>query len=226
MNSIIDTDSKQKPHKNLCENSARQYLGTIIFVFIISVLIVSCTGQTQAEQNTISGNSTLKNTRFTVQGEFLHFFNIYGGAESLGNPLSEQIVVDGWNVQYFENGRLEYHPENGPAYKITVGWLGDLLNRRQPPIPAANIPGKNTKNRRYYSETGHTVSGDFLYYFDIHGGSVRFGLPISEPFLNEGILTQDFQSARFYWIPQAEEPVTLEDIGRVHLEIVSLQTKK
>jgi len=200
--------------------------GTIFSMFIISVILLACNYQQQTKPNTNSGSFQLKNAKFLVQGEFLHFFYIYGSVESLGYPLSEEMNVGGWRVQYFEKGRLEYHSENDPVYRITVGWLGDHLNRRQPPVPASNIPDQDTTNQRYYSETGHTISGDFLHYFDAHGGSVRFGLPISEPFLYKGMLTQDFQSARFYWTPQAEESVTLEDIGRVHLETIPLQIKK
>lgn len=154
----------------------------------------------------------------TVTGEFLYFFEKYGNVESLGYPLSGEMVVGGWRVQYFEKGRLEYHPENEPAYRVTVGWLGDLLNRRRPPLPTTSIPSTAEPKRRYYAQTGHTLSGDFLLYFDAHGGSVRFGWPISEPFLWQGRLAQDFQSARFFWTPTAGEPVTLEEIGRVHLE--------
>lgn len=130
--------------------------------------------------------------------------------------------MEGWTVQYFEKGRLELHPENEPAYRITVGWLGDLLQRRRPPLLASLIPRVDDPHRRYFSATGHTLSGDFLVYFDTHGGSVRFGLPISEPFLIKGRLTQDFQSARFFWTPENHPPVTLEEIGRVHLEISDL----
>ena len=185
------------------------------------LILVACTNQQQtANLSTRSDSRYFKETGYTVQGEFFYFFDIYGGVDSLGRPLTGTVVVDGWRVQYFEKGRLEYHPENDPAYRITVGWLGDLLNRRRPPIPSANIPPTDAPEDRYYPKTGHTLSGDFLRYFKTHGGSVRFGLPISEPFLWEGQLTQDFQSARFFWTPQAEEPVTLEDIGRVHLEIL------
>ena len=112
---------------------------------------------------------------------------------------------------------MEYHPENEPAYQITVGWLGELLQRRRPPIPTAEIPAANLPSQRYYPQTGHTLSRDFLDYFDRHGGTVRFGLPISEPFFLEGRLTQDFQSARFFWTPQTAEGVTLENIGQVYL---------
>jgi hypothetical protein len=187
--------------------------------------LAGCNFQTIPDVGDTEECQYFEETGYTVQGQFLHFFYVYGGIDSLGHPLTEEIVVDGWRVQYFEKGRLEYHPENEPAYRVTVGWLGELLNRRRPPIPAANIPRANGSERRYFSQTGHTLSGDFLHYFDTHGGSVRFGLPISEPFLWEGKLAQDFQSARFFWTPGAEESVTLEDIGRVHLEI-STQNKK
>ncbi len=186
---------------------------------IISLIMVACNYQQQiSPTGANSERRFFKETGYTVQGEFLHFFNIYGGADSLGYPLTKEILVDGWRVQYFQKGRLEYHPENEPTYRVTVGWLGDLLNRRRPPVPTTNIPRADMAGSRYYKKTGHTLNGDFLRYFDTHGGSVRFGLPISEPFLQKGQLTQDFQSARFFWTPQDEEPVTLEEIGRVHLE--------
>jgi 5'-nucleotidase len=161
---------------------------------------------------------TFPATGFTVENEFLYFFDRYGGVESLGQPISGELNDGGWRVQYFEIGRLEYHPENAPEYRVTVGWLGDLLQRRQPPLAASSIPPVDAPNRRYFAKTGHTLNGDFLRYFDTNGGSVRFGLPISEPFLLEGQLTQDFQSARFFWTPAAESPVTLEAIGQTHLQ--------
>jgi hypothetical protein len=164
---------------------------------------------------------TFSETGDSVQDEFLRFFNAYGGVESFGQPLTKVIIVDGWRVQYFEKGRLEFHPENEPNYRVTVGWLGEQLRRRRPPLPAGYVPAVNDPYRRYYPQTGHTLSGDFLTYFDAHGGSVRFGLPISEPFLEEGLITQDFQSARFFWTPETKPPVTLEDIGRVHLTIIN-----
>jgi len=182
------------------------------------LLLTACGPRTPLPVDEIPQSSRFfPETGFTVQNEFLYFFERYGGPDSLGYPLSAEMMDNGWRVQYFEKGRLEYHPENEPAYRVTVGWLGDLLNRRRPPIPAAAIPPARSPNRRYYPTTGHTLSGDFLRYFDANGGSVRFGRPISEPFLHEGRLTQDFQSARFFWLPQQEPPVTLEAIGRRHL---------
>ncbi len=184
-------------------------------IAVIIVILTACQGRLVSSAAEAETHYFIE-TGHTVRGDFWLFFNTYGGVEGLGYPLTEEIEVDGWTVQYFEKGRLERHPENQPAYRITVGWLGDLLQRRRPPLPAGLIPRADDPNRRYFPETGHTLSGDFLHYFEAHGGTVRFGLPISEPFLEQGRLTQDFQSARFFWVPEVNPPVTLEDIGRVH----------
>ena len=188
---------------------------------IVVLILTACRSQPVLTP-TVDESRYFAETGQTVRGDFLRFFDTYGRVEGFGYPLTGEIIVDGWRVQYFEKGRLEYHPENEPAYQVVVGWLGDLLRRRTPPVPPSHIPAANDCCRRYFPETGHTLSGDFLAYFDIHGGSVRFGLPISEPFLKEGRITQDFQSARFFWTPEVNPPVTLEDIGRVHFEAVGL----
>ncbi len=192
-----------------------------LLLTLAGLTLVGCVNQVLIETKPESVRFFAE-TGHTVRGDFWHFFEKYGGVESLGYPLTEQINVDGWTVQYFEKGRLEYHPENEPAYRITVGWLGDLLQRRRPPLPPGELPPATASQRKYFPETGHTISGDFLAYFEAHGGKVRFGWPISEPFLLAGRLTQDFQSARFFWTPAHEPPVTLEEIGRVHFEVMRL----
>jgi hypothetical protein len=192
-----------------------------LLLILIVLSLVSCTEPQQVGMIT-EDVVYFEETGHTVRGEFSRFFHHYGGEMSLGYPLTEEIIVDGWTVQYFQKGRLEHHPENEPAYRVTVGWLGDLLHRRQPPIPAADIPPGTDTHRRYFATTGHTVSGDFLSYFEAHGGNDRFGQPISEPFLWQGYVAQDFQSARFLWTPHEKVTVTLEEIGRVHFETLEL----
>ncbi len=191
------------------------------FLILIAVLIslTACNNHPVPKIN-LSESRFFAETGQTVQGDFLYFFEVYGGVNSLGYPLTSEMVADGWTVQYFEKGRLERHPENEAAYRVTVGWLGELLFRRCPPIPFNQQPSAHD-NRLYFPQTGHTLSGDFRTYFEANGGTVRFGLPISEPFLWHGQLSQDFQSARFFWTVNNTTPVTLEDIGRVHLLTLS-----
>ncbi len=133
----------------------------------------------------------------SVQPPFSAFLQRSGKLDLLGYPITEMMTEDGWTVQYFQFGRLEYHPENEPAYRVTVGWLGELLNRTMPPAE-------------------HSLAGDFAVFFAENGGSVQFGHPISEPFLHDGKLVQDFQSARFLWEPTSPFPVKLEPIGETY----------
>lgn len=60
----------------------------------------------------------------SVRGEFLAFYEAYEAEQWLGAPISPQLDVDGQIVQYFENGRLEYHPELPENEHIQVGSLG------------------------------------------------------------------------------------------------------
>ena len=201
-------------------NSFRTNTKTSLWLICWLLLVTACSQGADSSPDKAAIRLVFEETGYAVEGEFLTFFEKYGGLDSLGLPLSEEIVVDGWRLQYFEKGRLEYHPENEPAYRVTVGWLGILLNRRRPPISDSLIPDPGLKNYRYFSQTGHTLSGDFLRYYEAHGGSVRFGLPISEPFLEAGQLTQDFESARLFWTPDTAGSVTLEDTGRIHLDLI------
>lgn len=71
-------------------------------------------------------------TGHSVAGRYLTYWRAHGGAALLGNPLSE-VVVEGngdgsgrrYALQWFENGRLEYHPEfAGTRYEMEIGLLG------------------------------------------------------------------------------------------------------
>jgi hypothetical protein len=163
-------------------------------------------------------------TGHTVSGNFLRYFEALGGAESLGYPITQPFDQEGRQVQYFEYARLEDHPDNpdGPTVKLSM--LGERLGRRTPSLSPSRVPPASEQGSRYYSQMGHALSGDFLTYFDGHGGLERFGFPIAEPSVAEGRLVQDFQRARFVW--DLDRPpgdrVTLETTGRVYFEAQGL----
>lgn len=68
-------------------------------------------------------------------------------------------------------------------------------------VMAVGASRAQTGTERYYNETGHSISGPFLVFFDSHGGLSIFGYPITEPFVKNGLLVQYFQHARFEWHP-------------------------
>ncbi len=73
--------------------------------------------------------------------------------------------------------------------------------------------------RRYFPETGHTVSGEFLrFYESIPDAALVFGYPITEAFITQfppGLTVQYFQRARFELHPElpAGQRVTLTAVG-------------
>ena len=56
-------------------------------------------------------------------------------------------------------------------------------------------------SEQYFPDTGHTVRGEFLEYFNVHGGLRVFGFPITEEFSLNGQTVQYFQRARLELLP-------------------------
>ncbi len=59
---------------------------------------------------------------------------------------------------------------------------------------------------RYFPETGHTVKGGFLEFFDQRGGAGIFGFPITDEFIEDGLTVQYFERARMEWHPELPPP--------------------
>lgn len=70
---------------------------------------------------------------------FKKYWDDNGNVSTFGLPISEELTENGITVQYFERGRLEYHPELAEGKRITLGRLGaELLEARgwiKPPPP-------------------------------------------------------------------------------------------
>lgn len=62
----------------------------------------------------------------------------------------------------------------------------------------------------YFDETGHAVQGDFLDFFDAHGGLETFGYPITEPFEENGLQVQYFQKTRIEAHPNNPDPYKIQ----------------
>ncbi|HUS14597.1 MAG TPA: hypothetical protein VM536_06205 [Chloroflexia bacterium] len=86
-------------------------------------------------------------TRQYLGGEFLAYWNSHQGAVTLGLPISGEMSEDNpitgvsHNVQYFENGELEWRPEFAGRGVSTVGLipLGRLWLQHSP-LPAPPAP--------------------------------------------------------------------------------------
>jgi len=69
-------------------------------------------------------------TRHVVSHAFLDAFRDKGGLEIFGYPRSEFMYEDGHIVQYFQRGRMEWHPKNSPDSLIQFTNLGETYLER------------------------------------------------------------------------------------------------
>lgn len=65
-------------------------------------------------------------------------------------------------------------------------------------------------DEEFFQETGHWIKGDFLEYFYRYGGLEVFGYPITEPFIDQGVLVQYFQNVRMEWHPRNPDPYKVQ----------------
>jgi hypothetical protein len=159
-------------------------------------------------------------TGHTLREPFLSFWEHNGGAQMIGYPLTEPFEQSGRLVQYFERARLEHYPENaGTEWEVQFGRLGSFLVEgrsfeRQP-------PGQGGDGKLYYPETGQYLQGLFLWFWQANGGLMRFGLPLSGEFTENGVIVQYFERTRFEyrWDPAAGEYVVV--LGEIGSEILT-----
>jgi hypothetical protein len=157
-----------------------------------------------------------------VCDEFLTFFLARGNLEIFGYPLSEAFkdpAHEGRRVQYFQRARMEWHPDNSPAYQVQLGLLIDELGYRFPPVSPEEIPAPEDPAHHYFPETGHVVSLVFLDAFREKGGLDIFGYPRSEFLYEDGKVVQYFQRARMEWDrANVKQPIRLANVGEMYIE--------
>ncbi len=89
------------------------------------------------------------------------------------------------------------------------------MNGWDPPVAETEIGFDGCK---YFSQSGHSVCFAFLDFYESHGGAQILGLPISEFTLQGDQLVQYFQGFRIDWIPEADNPVRIAPLGRIHFD--------
>jgi hypothetical protein len=180
-------------------------------------------GQAQAQGG---GSRTFAQTGKTISGAFLTYWEQHGGLAQQGYPISyemqEKSDLNGqtYTVQYFERAVFEKHPENAPPFDVLLSQLGTFRYQAKyaqtPPIQTIS-----NESARLFPQTGHSVGGKFLAYWEQHGGLAQQGYPISDEFqevspLNGQTYTvQYFERAVFELHPENQPPydVLLSQLG-------------
>lgn len=97
----------------------------------------------------------------------------------------------------------------------------DVYGARAKPLPGNYTSGGPS---RYFPETGYTVHGPFLTYWDTHGGLPQQGYPISDLRLENGLAVQWFERARFEWHPD-NPPEWRVLLGLLGHEVLALRAE-
>jgi len=195
----------------------------VILVLALSLLLTSpATASPSTQPPFPEGESQyFYQTGYYVEGPFLEFYRTRGGERNFGYPQTRRFFDSeaGLWMQYFDNVRMEWHPDNPDQYKVQLGLLGEILGHRHAPIPSSQIPHGHPF-RRYFPQTGHVVSFAFLVFYDQGGGLDIFGYPISEPLVENGRIVQYFQRARMEWHPERpeDERVVLGALGLAYIQ--------
>jgi hypothetical protein len=170
-------------------------------------------------------------TGHTLRGGFRAFWEQHGGLAQFGYPLTEEFQEYSppagryYTVQYFERNRFEWHPENaGTPNEFLLGLLGsELTGKAGFPL---SPPFGSSASHRYFPQTGHSIGGVFLTYWQQHGGLALYGLPISEE-IEEQIggdgrvyLVQYFQRNRFELHPEDRGTPAEVQLGRLGADLL------
>lgn len=146
-----------------------------------------------------------------------------GGRGSFGLPISEAYEhPDGYVVQYFQAGALRLNGnallipgfDQWPIQSQTMEAIKPINIGEQylaraglavpPPPPPPPLP--TPPDVRYFPETGYSVAGKFLEFYDTFSGPWRLGLPISGELVEQvgdvQLTTQYFQNGRLEFNPQ------------------------
>ncbi|MGA7730931.1 MAG: ABC transporter substrate-binding protein [Chloroflexia bacterium] len=180
---------------------------------------------------------------FNVAGRFLEVWQSQGSNEASvyvnGYPITDRraeiSTEDGksYDTQWFERAKYEAHPENKAPYDVLLGRLGANFAEGRGSIDGQTGKVRNAADaafvkiaqpsdlgptKLFFPETGHSISGKLLEYWQKYGGLQQFGYPLSEPFNepstdpnNQGtFLTQYFERGRAEVHPEKAAPYEVE----------------
>ncbi|MEK7442416.1 MAG: hypothetical protein AAB571_08795 [Chloroflexota bacterium] len=142
-----------------------------------------------------SPTSTPKlNGEHEVAEPFRDYYNAKGGALVLGVAMTSDLIEEGVRVQYFQNVRLEYHPQLPEGKQVIPSSIGINFEGNSTPC----IRPQDVAPNAYYFDC-HSVRQEFLGFFNRQGGLQFFGYPISEMYISGTQLIQHFERASIVW---------------------------
>jgi len=159
-------------------------------------------------------------TEHTIRGTMLDYWRANGAAYTFGNPISEPFASpDGYYSQAFQRAILQFRPEflwsEEPIVRMMPIFDGSIRlpvqefrrderrdngggNRRAPawrPLPSesSSVSRAIESGGVFFEETGHTLKGSLLDWYQEHEGHFYLGHAVSEGHTYHGRWSQFFE---------------------------------
>jgi len=188
-------------------------------------------------------------TGHSLTGVFLDYWRATGGNATFGPPISEPFATpDGFYAQAFERVVLEYLPHYVwtvepfvrpmPVGRILLGERSSgftaltggkrLASGNRVPAMRALAPDDPAVEAAledggiYIEATGHTITGDFLDWYEKHEGDYYLGSPLSEVVTEDGVPAQWFDGGL---LVKTADGVQLAPLGEKLAEQLGVSTK-
>ncbi|MGI8642763.1 MAG: L,D-transpeptidase family protein [Thermomicrobiales bacterium] len=146
-----------------------------------------------------SRNVYFPKTGHNLREPFLSRWEDSGGEAVWGAPISEERFQEGDGVvQTFEAITLVFDPAFEFPWDVQALQLPkDFRDEQTTRAAATRRAGCTTPDCDFVAQTGHSISGDMLTYWNTHGAAPMLGLPTSEPFPDResGATVQVFERA-------------------------------
>ena len=161
-------------------------------------------------------------TGHSLSGPFLEFWQSNDGPDRFGSPLTEPFDHRGRLVQYFERAMFEYYPEHeSEGWDVQLGLVGRRVVEAGA-IELLEASAEEAGEALHFPQTGYSIGGDFRAFWERNGGLRFFGYPITPQLVDEGVIVQYFERAKFVMAPSGDGSGARVELGGIGSEVLSI----
>lgn len=188
----------------------------IVATFLLLLLILLSSSGWQSSLAQSGGEEYFEETRHWVRGEFLtKYYSAPDPLRLYGYPITPAFLDQTTNqlVQYFQKARFELHSDALPGERVQLSPLGEFTYE-----PGFRITSFDSSPTCRNFNTEHKVCLGFVDFYLRNGAEAQFGKPISGLEIQNKIMVQYFENARFEWRPNfpAGKRVLVGNLGTEH----------
>ncbi|MCK5315482.1 MAG: hypothetical protein KAJ53_10180 [Anaerolineales bacterium] len=173
----------------------------ILALILITVLSTACSGNQTGDPILPDHND--------IDPVFREFYDLLGGYETLGPPISPLFVTGNVKYQYTVASLMVHDPQAPANQRFHLGALGQDMGITEPPVPRPDEP-----DVRYVD--GHIIDEAFIPIYESLGGARYVGSPLTEMHYNpeNGRYEQHFENLGMFWLDrESKEDVRLLAYG-------------